>query len=237
MKYSIGLVACIAIIFCWIQSPQSTQVDAKPPHDAHVSQTQSKAPQWKDEAERLSEVIVAVVEDVDLHAETVSILETEVSAVATAVAKLESRVKKLEDASEAEKAKAKAKPQVAAKAPVVVTPPPIITSTPAFVVEQSYTGRWKNNDGRSARNHAIEVHGFDPSLSNSELARLHDSWHDMNGSQPPTGIVRQRTRTFTVTPRSTSDCPGGVCPAPGFQRTVTSSGGWYLGKNLGRRRR
>lgn len=149
---------------------------------------------------------------------------TDMSLVLERLDFLEERVSALEQAPLVEAPKpAPPKPTPPKPTPVVVAP------AAAPVLSSVYVGRWGNNDGRSRRDHAVIAHGFDPSLSDSELARLHDAYHDQYGSGTPSNT---RTRTRTVV--RASNCPGGICPAPSFSRTVSSSGGWYLGKRFGR---
>ena len=95
------------------------------------------------------------------------------------------------------------------------------------VHSQSYTARWSSNDGRTLRQHAIDVHGMDPSLSDAEMARQHDAYHDRFGGMPPRILPpASRVRTTTVQSPYVSSCPGGVCPV-NRTTTVQSSGGAF----------
>lgn len=101
-----------------------------------------------------------------------------------------------------------------------------------FKVAGNYTPRWRNYDGRSLRDHGVEVHGFDPSWSTAQIAAAHDAWHDANGGEPPTA---SRSRSVAVS--SSSTCPGGVCPTTTSRtRAVASRGGLFGFGLLGRRR-
>lgn len=113
------------------------------------------------------------------------------------------------------------------KTAAVVKPP----TTAKVKVQASYTPRWRNYDGRSLRDHAIEVHGFDSSWSDADLAAAHDAWHDTNGGDPPTAL---RSKSVVMS-RSTSNCPGGVCPTTSRARVVQSRGGLLGFGILGRR--
>ena len=150
----------------------------------------------------------------------------DVSQIWTAIESLEQRVERLEKQTTAPT------PVVVAKAPVVVKATPVVTS--------SYTARWHSNDGRSPRQHAIEVHGFDPNLSDAQLATQHDAYHDTFGGASLTARVTwsappaMRTRTTTVQSPFVSSCPGGVCPV-NRSTTVQSSGGVFGFGILGRR--
>ena len=122
-------------------------------------------------------------------------------------------------------------------APKVVRSSVVVTSVP-----QSYSARWHSNDGRSLRQHAIEVHGFDPGLSDAQLAAQHDAYHDVHGGDSPPRVnvswsnpPAVRTRTTTVQSAYVSECPGGVCPTS-RTTTVQSSGGLLGFGIFGRRR-
>lgn len=93
---------------------------------------------------------------------------------------------------------------------IVAQPVAVTASTTRVVatVAEPYRGRWPNNDGRTFRQHAVEVHGFDPRLSTAELTRLHEAYHDRFGGHPPTPASSLRYRSSTVT----RSCPPGGCP-------------------------
>lgn len=114
--------------------------------------------------------------------------------------------------------------------PVQITRPAPVIKPQAPVVSGNYSPRWHNYDGRTARQHAIEVHGFDPGLSDAQLARQHDAYHDRYGGDPPTAA---RSRPAVVAPQ-VSNCPGGVCPMP--RTTATQSRGGVFGFGVFRRR-
>lgn len=108
----------------------------------------------------------------------------------------------------------------------------------ASVSRGSYSPRWFNNDGRTARNHAVQVHGFDPSLSDDQLAILHDQWHDQYGSAHSvsssyvsSGYAPVVSSVITSSPRrsysttSVSTCPPGGCPVGVSSTVVTKRGG------------
>lgn len=165
----------------------------------------------------------------------------------SAIEKLEARVESLESAK-----------KVAASAPSVSCPSgqcpngmcpatstTVVRSAPVVrsQVTSSYTGRWHNNSGMSDRDHAIMEHGFDPNLSDAELARMHDSYHDQYGPASPrsTGQYTQRyspaafSRSVTVQSPYASNCPGGQCPTS-RSMSVQSSGGVFGFGIFGRRR-
>jgi len=100
---------------------------------------------------------------------------------------------------------------------------------------KAYNARWSSNDGRTLRQHAIEIHGFDPSMSDEQIARQHDAYHDVHGGMPPRIAPAYRSRTTTVQSPYVSSCPGGVCPTSRTS-TVQSSGGVFGFGVFGRRR-
>jgi len=106
---------------------------------------------------------------------------------------------------------------------IEVRPAPavVVRSAPAVVVQSaSYNARWHNYDGRTARQHAVETHGFDPSLSDAQLAAQHDAYHDQYGGDPPTA---NRSRSVQMS-YSKKQCPYGGCP-PQRSTWVQSKGG------------
>ncbi len=151
------------------------------------------------------------------------------SEIWTAIESLEVRVARLEKQS--------ASVAVEVLPSVAVKPAVVVKSAPA-----AYAPRWHSNDGRSLRQHAIEIHGMDPNLSDAELARQHDAWHDHNGpiaprtsaaySQQWQPATRSRSVQFSS---GTSNCPGGVCPTS-RSVNVQSSGGMFGFGIVGRRR-
>lgn len=111
---------------------------------------------------------------------------------------------------------------------VKVSAAPVVKSS---TVSAGVAGRWRNYDGLTPRAHAVEVHGFDSSLSDKQLAALHDAWHDANGGDPPAAM---RSRSVSVA-RASNDCPGGVCPVRSRSTVVSSRGGLLGFGVLGRR--
>ncbi len=162
----------------------------------------------------------------------------------SAIAELEASQKKLTGRV----AQLEAAKKVAAVVPAVNYP---AVSSPAAKsggstggYTQSYSPRWQSNDGRTLRQHAIEIHGFDPSLSDAQLAQMHDAYHDEHGGMPPriapryvpqyqpATISRSRSVQYSA---GTSSCPGGVCPTSRSVQ-VHSSGGVFGFGIVGRRR-
>lgn len=92
-------------------------------------------------------------------------------------------------------------------------PTPVATSTKATATT-TVQPRWINHDGLSLRDHIIQVHGLDPSLSDAELIAAHDAWHDQYGGAPPTQVMGSGSRTIRYS-TTRSSCPGGRCPTSG----------------------
>lgn len=218
---TIGIVAAAIIALLYFSTPQDQRLDAaKPQLDTQIEQVVSVT-----ELQDLTKAIGSLEQNVE---DRLSVVESrftslETSQVADAACPdaelLESRVAALEsDVASLKSSLAKYQTPVSA----------------TTVVGSPYSAKWKNNDGKTLRDHAVDVHGFDPNQSDSDIARLHDAWHDANGGHPP---KRQVTRSFNV---SSGNCPGGVCPT-GYSRTTTrtvnSGSGYTFGqplRNLGK---
>lgn len=227
---TIGVMAAIAIAFLCITSPGPDSVTAKPPHDAHVSETAQLSLAFDGLDKRVTNIErgldskIAAEVSTQFAALASSVVETDLSGVEARLDDLESAVADCPCPQP---------PQAAASQQVVIP-----KASPATV---SYSPRWSNNDGLPLDVHAIQVHGFSPTLSSAELARQHDAWHDANGGDPPASRSRSRTVTYSspVTYSGTmSNCPGGICPEPSVTRSrnVQSSGGLFGFGILGRRR-
>lgn len=90
----------------------------------------------------------------------------------------------------------------------------VVTAPIARAGHWSYPGEISNH---LAREHNVNVSG----MTREQMLNLHDSLHESAPVQAPV--------------RFQSNCPGGVCPTgPSVQRV--QSNGWFLGKNLGRKR-
>lgn len=88
--------------------------------------------------------------------------------------------------------------------------------------------RWQNYDGLTRRQHLEQAHGLNTAgMSEADLIRAQNAYHDTYGPGHP---VKMPTMPVT----RSSNCPDGVCPT-GPTSTRSSSSGWWLGKNLGRR--
>lgn len=107
-------------------------------------------------------------------------------------------------------------------------------------VTDHYKARWVNKDGLSFEEHARIMHGIDTTgMTYAEIARARDADHDRYGGGHNFVATRTSVPGRTVqrsVSKSFSSCPGDVCPTSSSSRTVTraNSGGWYLGKLLGR---
>lgn len=240
MKYAIGLMACIAIVFCVITSPQNAQSYASPQAEQHAAITHQAMLEQSVQAMTaaiadLQESIAGQQERIEQQVETKLVAFTSSLPVQdtdetwSAIrdlddkqAELERRVAELE--AEREKLQA-AQVKVAAIAPVVSS-----GSTGSTGSVTAYTPRWQNYDGLSKEQHAQQMHGINTTgMSAAEIAMALDHDHDINGPGHP-----HRSRATVVTrPTSSDPCPGGICPTT--RTTVRQTSGWFLGKNLGRR--
>lgn len=123
-----------------------------------------------------------------------------------------------------------------------------VVTAPAQAVAENYRGRWTNHDGLSRMQHAREAHWWMETAGKTEaqiLAEM-DAYHDMNGPDHLPRPVQQRVAQQVPVVMNEQNCPNGQCPQQGVQyqpanaysqsKQVQSSGGWYLGKALGRRR-
>lgn len=85
---------------------------------------------------------------------------------------------------------------------------PSKTTTTKTAPSTSYQARWTNNDGLSPRDHAVLAHGFDPSLSDAQLAAMHDAYPDQYGGTNPAGQYRSYTSTtYTIQPTYAARTP------------------------------
>lgn len=258
MKFAIGLMACIAIAFTFVTSPQSQ------PHASMESSASQSVDRLTLAVQELQHSLQSQTADIEerMNAKFVAFTETlpkptspqampDSDELWTAVRELEDTQKKLT----ARVAQLEAAKKVAAAMPAVNYPSASSVtvasggSTGGYTqsYSQSYSPRWHNNDGKSLRDHMIQDHGFDPSLSTEQMAMQHDAYHDQYGPSPPTRSVT-RTRQLTYpqyqpamrsrsvqVQSSGSSCPGGVCPTSRSVQ-VQSSGGLLGFGILGRRR-
>lgn len=250
MRYTIGIMACIAIVFFVITSPDKSQSRAElspveASRDTRIDVLVSSLSTMQDSIEALA----SEVQEVRQLQASGSFVSAEVASLSDKIAKQEAKLVAVVNSppasappppvvgdicncncDELEKRIAALEDQLA-KLMVTKAKPaaPQVSSTP-------YQPRWHNYDGRTARQHAIESHGFDPSLSDAQLARLHDAYHDQYGEHPPTAAPVYRSRSTVVQSPMTSNCPGGVCPTTSRTTTVQSGGGLMGFGILGRRR-
>lgn len=238
---SIGLTAIIAIAFCVITSPSKEKANAQQEHEVAPNLlamidglNQEIDSQAKEQRETQAELAESVRSEVD----------TRLTAFEDSLESLgyESRIDDLESRLTALEAKVDQgyvyQPQSSSGGS---TGAPKVsygsTGGAAYKASSYTTPKWTNNDGRTLRNHIVEVHGLSPAMSDGELIAAHDAWHDNNGGDPP--AARSRSRSVTQTYMLSGDCPGGICPAPMATtrtRTVQSRGGLFGFGVLGRRR-
>lgn len=225
MRFSfstVGLMAAVAVAFIVFTSPSRQPVAddyLQQPTSAYLDSS-ALAAQVEDNTAR-----IGVLES-KLDGLYASIDELKASPAPTPAPQVPKATQSVVEVRTPVRTAAKAAATVAAKA---VKGAAIVATAPVRAVA-NYQPRWRNNDGRSLKQHTLEVHGFDPSLSDAELYAMHDAWHDANGGDPPT---RSRSVYKSV---SSGDCPGGVCPVPS-RTVVRQSRGGLLGFGvLGRRR-
>lgn len=265
MKFAIGLMACIAIAFVFVTSPDSQPRASVQPASVDV---QSQAIASLTQA--ITDLQISIADDREaledrmgkrLEARFVAFTETlpkpaampipddlepDVRAIEAKQAELEKRIAELEQAKTAA-AKSAAScpcPDGACPCPVTTKPAAVqgrttsrtVTSSGPVNYAPSYTARWQSNDGRSLQDHATQVHGFNPNLSDAQLAAQHDAYHDQYGGASPSTAMRSRSVTVQ-SPFTTSNCPGGQCPTAGRSRaaTVQRSGGLLGFGILGRK--
>ncbi len=249
MKFAIGLMACIAIAFVFVTSPDTQPRASVQPASADAqaitsltnaveSLQDSIANQQVEMESRVDAKFVAFTESLPAPAASVDLSEIieRLGRLETAKVDLEEEDIRLFNELESLRKTAAAAScpcRTATKLPVTSN-----ASSANPVTQASYTARWHSNDGRSLRDHATQVHGFDPNLSDAQLAAQHDAYHDQFGGAAPRSPVQyapaMRSRTVTVQSPFASSCPGGVCPTS-RTRTVQSSGGPMGLGILGRR--
>lgn len=222
VRRTVALAAAVAILFCVVTSPDREVATAKPPHDAHVYEQSETGSLALDNTARTVDSLVTRVQTLE---EDVSALQVAAIQTQDVTASLEQRMSKLTPRPAADPAPiaAPTKPTQPVTSAAVVVPTSVPTVTAA--------GRWTNHDGLSPREHAIQVHQFPSHLSDAQLAAMHDAWHDINGSHPPTQSGALAARLLSTDNRyrhvevSRRVCPPGGCPdTVNRSRTVTGPG-------------
>lgn len=257
MKYALGIMACVAIAFTFITSPETSRTHAAP-HGSESSDRVTQSMQsMTDELKRLQAQLSRALDYQDQVESRFVALENapapefpevpDTEELEQRIAKLESRIETLEKQRVTAAYPASSSPTVSygssggtsSSAPVVSygsTGTPVIStsSTPVVATVNTYTPRWTNYDGLSKRQHAEVYHGVSTAgMTAAQIAMTLDHDHDtFGGGHPPA----MRTRSTTVS--SLQNCPGGVCPVPSTTRTTTvqSRGGLFGFGVLGRRR-
>lgn len=203
---TIGLMFATAIAFVLITSPEQESVTAD---DTMLPQSSLLRPV----STLLAPVSTAAFND----------LEERVLANESNIADLQSQVAKLASQPGCPCPPQAATQQSAAPMQSTVTSSDCPSGAcPPTIASSSYSARWKNNDGLSLREHAVQKHGIDPSLPTSEIYRQHDAYHDVYGGAQPGTTSRTVVRSGPFVTRSvqtTSNCPEGVCPPRGILRS------------------
>ncbi|MCC7334425.1 MAG: hypothetical protein IT422_04995 [Pirellulaceae bacterium] len=282
MKFAIGLMACIAIAFVFVTSPDSqprasidqaniaAQTQAIADLASSVAELQYSIGQQRDGLEkRMDQRFVALANALPPQSAAPTAMPdsdelwTAVRALEAKQAELDAKVKELETLKASLKAATvtttSAAYPSAGGALQAVTSGGSSGGVSVTTTSQSYSPRWTNNDGKSLRDHMIQDHGFDPSLSTPQMAMQHDAYHDQYGPASPVGTQYRNVaaqlsapssgmtgRTVTRTRSNvTSSCPGGNCPvngnsfgSSGMSRSVNvQSRGGLLGRGVFRFRR
>jgi hypothetical protein len=211
VKYTIGIVACIAIAFLFITSPDKQQSHAQEEVAAVAPIVDDKLDSiiamLEETKQRLSELEAAAEEAPAPEAKTCS------CDCNGKCADLEKRIAALESA------KALPSGVVATQGPVIKAAK-VAASAPSLIVNRP--GHWTypgTINGHLESTHGVSTAG----MSREQMLDLHDALHEGSVVAPSAG----RPVAMPV-----SNCPGGVCPTgPSVQ---SRSSGWFLGKNLRR---
>lgn len=257
MKYAVGLMACIAIAFFMITSPERSQshassqqgvaeelppLEVRPPADDKLDAIIDMLAKQQVSVENIDAVAMQTAVELEDTKQRLVALETAKTQQPTPAmpmcdcdcddlqrkyAELEKRVAILE-AARVQLSQRQSASKVASQ--------PAKSSIP-----DNYQSRWHNMDGKSRMQHAMEDHWWMDlnGKTEAEILAEMDAYHDMygGGHAPKPRKVVNSTATTTF-----STCPPEGCPPNGqvtYQKTYTQStqnNGWYLGKNLGRRR-
>lgn len=281
MKFAIGLMACIAIAFTFVTSPQSqpkasyessASVEAMSALSDAVRELQYQLSSDRDSIEKQMNARFTAMATSQAKLTSTALeampdsdeLWTAVKALEAKQAELEAKVAQLEALKTSSAVKATSGGSTGGGSTGGGSAggyTQIVQGTQSTQTTGSYSPRWTNSDGRSLRDHMIDEHGFDPSLTTAQMVAMHDAYHDQYGPASPNLGARTSNvavqlasptsgmtgRTVTRTRSNvTNDCPGGSCPvtsggfsgSSGMSRSVNvQSRGGLLGRGIIRFRR
>lgn len=220
MKNAIALMACVAIAFLWITSPESSKSHAsKDPATSSIvlNQASSAANQLKVDLDaKLDELLGSLKKDAADFGKRQSAIESDLNRIDALEKKLEDIDKKLLAAAAPAASPIKAttstttvvstKPlatsSVNASARSVVSSS--ITSASVPAAPANYSARWQNYDGLSPREHAEVMHGINTAgLTDAQIALMRDRDHDVYGAGHPEAMrAANQAATSTRIPSS-----------------------------------
>jgi hypothetical protein len=205
MKFALGLVACIAIVFSFVTSPDkqphasvdSESIKVMAEFASAVSQLQYAVSSQQDDMQKQMNArfeslakelpaqftaIAAKAEDERPPAPKSMVAMPDSDEVWKAIRDLEesrdelaAKVSQLDAARNATKSS-----YPAASASGGGGSSGTYAAKPAATTG-TYRARWTNHDGLSERDHGIIMHGLDPNMSDEEMAMARDAYHDTYG--------------------------------------------------------
>ena len=217
MKNAIGLMACIAIAFLWITSPDSSKSHAsKEP----AASSAANYDQLKRELDLMLDGLLESIQkdSAELSGKLRSTVESDLDRIDALEKKLDDIDKKLLAAAAPAVSKA-----ATSTTTTVVSSKPLATSVNASaspsaksVVSSSipsasvpaapanYSARWQNYDGLSPREHAEVMHGINTAgLTEAQIAMMRDRDHDIYGAWHPEAMrAANQSATSTRIPSS-----------------------------------
>jgi hypothetical protein len=229
MKPAIGLMACIAIAFLWITSPESSKSHAsKDSENRSIVQTSSAAnyDQLKSELDaKLDGLLESIQKDTaDLSGKLRSTVESDLDRIDALEKKLDEIDKKLvagtlrvpsaassssPSSVEASTPKSigpsvKSIPNASANTATTTILKSANTADGTRSVPATYTARWQNYDGLSPREHAEVMHGINTAgLTDAQIALMRDRDHDIYGAGHPEAMrAANQAATSTRIPSS-----------------------------------
>ncbi len=257
MKTAIGMMACIAIAFLSITSPESSRTQAS--SKTSIENRSDVLQQLQSSLDSRESMQTKILDELS---QLKTKLDTETTVDLSELAKMREELRELR--SEMDQ-------QLKSMTSSVAGPATVQTSRNALASgslnpggisygTSRYMPRWDNNDGLSGRDHAEKMHGINTAgLTDDQIAMMRDRDHDLFGpghpdemrkrNQASTGsqFISQRTRSsstisdnyvpmqkYSTTSYQTSSfstCPPGGCPG-----TQARSGGLLGFGLLGRKR-
>lgn len=192
MRAAVGMMACIAIAFFCITSPDQSKSHASSETQIKADILQQGLQDYLDQ--RLASDSEKVLADIKQMREK---LESSICVDLTELAAMREELRTLRSEMD-QRLKEVSSPPTAKTASI--TPKSSTTdqvSKNAATSVSKYISRWSNHDGLSAREHAERMHGINTAgLTDDQIAMMRDRDHDEFGPDHP-DAMRQRNQALT----------------------------------------